>query len=294
MKSIFEGTAVALVTPFDKGEIDYGGVKTLIERNITLGAKALVILATTGEGSTISEKEREKFIKFCIKINANRAKIVVGTGNNNFEKCFDLTKQAKRLGADGALVVTPYYNKTTQKGLVEYYQKLAQLKFPMIMYNVPARTGLMLEIDTIKKILKTNDYIFGIKESTTDIERIKKLFKVCKGQIPVYSGEDGLNYLFYCLGGQGSISVTANVYPDLVQEIYLNAKKGNYCDALELQEKLDVVNEALFYETNPIPVKYYMSLMGLIKSEVRMPLTTLTSKNEKRIKTVYKTFSNLK
>ena len=294
MKSIFEGTAVALVTPFDKGEIDYGGVKTLIERNITLGAKALVILATTGEGSTISEKEREKFIKFCIKINANRAKIVVGTGNNNFEKCFDLTKQAKRLGADGALVVTPYYNKTTQKGLVEYYQKLAQLKFPMIMYNVPARTGLMLEIDTIKKILKTNDYILGIKESTTDIERIKKLFKVCKGQIPVYSGEDGLNYLFYCLGGQGSISVTANVYPDLVQEIYLDAKKGNYCDALELQEKLDVVNEALFYETNPIPVKYYMSLMGLIKSEVRMPLTTLTSKNEKRIKTVYKTFSNLK
>lgn len=291
MKQLFEGTGVALITPFDGVNIDYKATKILIEREIELGAKALVILATTGEGSTVTDKEREKFIRYCIKINAGRAKIIVGTGNNNFEKCYYLTKEAKRLGVDGALIVTPYYNKTTQKGLVEFYQKLAEIKLPIIMYNVPSRTGLNMELDTIEKIINSNDYIYGIKESTTDITRIKNLCYLCREKIAVYSGEDGLNYIFYCLGGKGAISVTANAYPDKVEEIYRLTERGQYEDALRGQEELDLVNEALFYETNPIPVKYYLSLMGLCSPVTRMPLTSLTEKNEKRIKSVFKAFS---
>lgn len=167
---------------------------------------------------------------------------------------------------------------------------MAEIEFPIIMYNVPARTGLNMELETIERIIKTNEYIYGIKESTTDINRIKKLCYLCSEKIPVYSGEDGLNYIFYCLGGKGSISVTANVYPERVEEIYSLTRKGEYIEALKKQQELDVINEAMFYETNPIPVKYYLSLMGLANASTRMPLTTLSEKNEKKIKSVYKSF----
>lgn len=294
MKQLFEGTAVALVTPFKNDEIDFSATKTLIERDIMLGARTIVILATTGEGCAVTDREREKFIKFCLKVNAGRAKIIVGTGNNNFAKCYSLTKEAKKLGADGALVVTPYYNKTTQKGLVEYYQKLAEIQFPIIMYNVPSRTGLNIELDTIAKIIATNEYVYGIKESTTDISRIRKLCHLCKDKIAVYSGEDELNHIFYCLGGKGCISVTANAHPDKVEEIYSLVKRGEYDRALACQQELNEVNEALFCETNPIPIKYYLSLMGLCESQTRMPLTSLTAQNERRIKAIYKFFNNEK
>lgn len=288
MKQIFEGTGVALVTPFDNDKIDYKSTKELIERGLQKGVKAFIVLATTGEGCVISDKEREKFIKVCLKANAGRAKVIVGTGNNNFEKCYNYTLQAKQLGADGALVVTPYYNKTTQKGLVEFYKELEKIKLPIIVYNVPSRTGLVVELETIKELLKDNQFIFGIKESTTDISRIKKLCAICRGKIPVYSGEDDLNYIFYCLGGKGCISVTANVYPDKVEEVYRLAKQGDYSRSLECQEKLDEVNHALFLETNPIPIKYYMSLMGLISDKTRRPLTDLTEDNKTKLQNLYK------
>lgn len=287
MKELFQGTGVALVTPFNEERIDYRATRNLIERDIKLGAKALIILATTGEGCTISDREREKFIRFCIKENCGRAKIIVGTGNNNFSKCFDLTLQASRLGADGVLVVTPYYNKTTQKGLIEFYDKLSRVKIPMILYNVPSRTGLNIELDTLEKIIDSNEYVWGIKESTTDIARIKNLCYMCKDKIAVYSGEDGLNYLFYCLGASGCVSVTANAYPDRVEEIFNHVKSNNFSLALSCQERLDKINDAMFYETNPIPIKYYLSLMGLTTSKTRMPLTSLTEINKKRINSLY-------
>lgn len=292
MKQIFEGTGVALVTPFKGGEIDYIATKKLIERDIMLGVKAFIILATTGEGSTITDKEREKFIKFCMKVNAGRAKIIVGTGNNNFAKCLSLTKDAKRLGADGVLVVTPYYNKTTQNGLVEFYRRLGEVEIPIIMYNVPSRTGLNIELETVEKIISTNEYIYGIKESTADITRIKSLCKICKDRIAVYSGEDALNYIFYCLEGKGCISVTANVYPEKVDEVYGLVKRGEFSKALAIQQTLDDVNEAMFYEVNPIPVKYYLSKMGLCEAEVRMPLVTISSQNEKKINLIYQSYSS--
>jgi len=167
--------------------------------------------------------------------------------------------------------VTPYYNKTTQNGLVEYYTQLSKIGIPIIVYNVPSRTGLNIEIETIKKLLDC-DMIYGIKESTTDINRIIQLSMICKDRIALYSGEDALNYVFYCLGASGCVSVTANVVADKVQKIYELVKSGDLNSALEMQNQLMELDKALFVETNPIPVKNLMSHMNLIQDDVRMPL----------------------
>lgn len=294
MKSVFEGCGVALVTPFKDKEIDFENLKKIIDNDLHKGAKAIVVLATTGEGTTISETEREQIIKFCRKLTFRKAKLIIGTGNNNFEVCKRYTKMAKKLGADAALVVTPYYNKTTQTGLVKYYQNLAKLKFPMIMYNVPSRTGLMIELDTVKKIIETNQYVYGIKESTTDIARISKLCEICKNKIAVYSGEDALNFVFYCLGGSGAVSVTANIFADKVQKVYDLTKTGKIESALELQRKLFKIDDVLFCETNPVPVKYFMSLCAGMSEDVRLPLVKLSNKNKSKVKKVFELCSKEK
>lgn len=292
MKSLFEGCGVALVTPFKGSKIDFHALERIVLSDIESGAQAIVILATTGEGVTISENERKEVISLCRKLTAGKTQLIVGTGNNNFDTCLRLTKTAKDLGADGALVVTPYYNKTTQRGLIAYYENLAKLQFPMIMYNVPSRTGLTIDLDTIEKIITTNEWVYGIKESTTDITRISKLCSICKDNIAVYSGEDELNYIFYCLGAQGAISVTANVFADKVQKVFTLTRQKKYDKALTLQRELSPINEALFCETNPIPVKYFMSLAGLTSSDVRLPLVPLSRENKTKIKQVFNAYQN--
>lgn len=290
MRGLFESLGVALVTPFANKEIDYDSLKHIVNLHIKMGTNAIIILATTGEGSTITSKERINIIKFCKNLIRDRAKLIVGCGHNNFNTCYENVSMAKCLGADGALVVTPYYNKTTQKGIVNYYDLLSKIEFPLIMYNVPSRTGLNIELDTVEEIIKTNPYIYGIKESTTDIDRIMRLCRICKDKIPVYSGEDALNYIFYCLGGKGTISVTANVLPNKVAEVYKNVKEGKIIEALNLQNKLLNLNDTMFIETNPIPVKGLMKQLGLIKSdEVRLPLINLQQENQQKVNNIAKT-----
>ena len=283
MKSIFEGTGVALVTPFKDDKIDFDSLGKLIDAGIDGGVKAFVALGTTGEGVSVSTDERIEIIKFCKAAIGQKAKLIVGTGNNNFSTCYENTRLAKELGADGALVVTPYYNKTTQFGLIKYYQELSKLKFPMIMYNVPSRTGLMLELSTIGAIINANDWVYGIKESTSDASRICKLCALCKDKISVYSGEDALNHLFYTQGGSGAISVTANAFPDKVQKIFELCKEGNFSDALSLQHKLAQIDEALFFETNPIPIKYMLSQKGICSPDVRLPLVQMSEEGKSKL-----------
>ena len=192
---------------------------------------------------------------------------------------------AKRLGADGALVVTPYYNKTTQAGLVKYYEKLSEIKLPLIVYNVPSRTGLMVEESTIKTLLK-NEYIYGLKESTADINRIINLCKICKNKIAIYSGEDKLNFIFYTLGANGCISVASNFICKKVKEIYVDTRSQKIKKANNKQTKINAINDVLFCETNPIPVKYILARLGYIKNEVRLPLIPLSKSGEKRVEKV--------
>ncbi len=278
MKSLFNGTGVAIVTPFKDNKIDYESFAKIIKEIIDKGAKAIIVLGTTGEGVSVSAYERKTIIEFAKQEIHGKAKLIVGTGNNNFEQCIQNTKMAKNLGADGVLVVTPYYNKTTQKGLIEYYTHLSTIGIPIIMYNVPARTGLNIETKTVQA-LADNPMIYGLKEATCDINRIIELSKICNNKIALYSGEDNLNYIFYCLGGNGSISVTANICVDKVEKVFEFVQNGQYSDALKLQNELDGLNHALFIETNPIPVKTIMAEMGKIEKDVRMPLVDASEEN---------------
>ena len=278
MKSLFNGTGVAIVTPFKNNKVDYEAFGNLIKETISKGAKAIIVLGTTGEGVSVSPYERKIIISYAKQEIHGKAKLIVGTGNNNFEQCMQNTQMAKNLGADGVLVVTPYYNKTTQNGLIEYYTQLSTIGIPIIMYNVPARTGLCIETKTVQALVD-NPMIYGIKEATCDINRIIELSKVCKNKIALYSGEDNLNYIFYCLGGNGSISVTANICADKVEKVFEYVQNGQYSDALKLQNELDELNHALFVETNPIPVKTIMAEMGKIEKDVRMPLVSANEEN---------------
>ena len=281
MKSLFEGVGVALITPFKNNKIDYQSLSILIEKTIKDGASALILLGTTGEASNVSYAERKNLIKFCKQQINNRACFIVGTGNNNMQTCLQNTKLAKDMGANGVLVVTPYYNKTTQHGIVEYYKQIAEYKMPIIMYNVPSRTGLNIELSTVNEIISTNPYIYGLKESTCDINRIIELSNICKDKISLYSGEDALNYIFYTLNAQGCISVTANAYPKEVSLVYKLAKKLEYNKALELQNLLKPINNALFCETNPVPIKHLLKKLNTINSdEVRPPLVPLTEQHK--------------
>lgn len=291
MKSIFEGIGVALVTPFINNEIDFNSMETLINKSISEGASAIIILATTGEGSTISDEEKTKIIKFCKDLIGNRAKLVVSTGSNDTKKAIRETLQAKRLGADAILAVTPYYNKTTQQGIIEYYKALACARVPIIMYNVPARTGLNIELDTIKKIIKSNPYVYGIKESTTDICRINELMNICKNKIAVYSGEDDLNHIFYFLGGLGAISVSANLKTNECVKVYEYVKSGDINSATKMQKKLHPINNILFCEINPSPIKEALFQSNMISSnEVRAPLVTLSDKHKKKMSQLLRHF----
>ena len=284
MKKLFDGVGVAIVTPFLNGKIDFDSLGQLLDRCIHNGADAIIALGTTGEGSTVDMSERKKIIEFCKTRIARRAKLIIGTGNNNFKSALKFTKMAKNLGADGALVVTPYYNKTTQDGLIKYYDLLSKLQFPIIMYNVPSRTGLNIELDTIEKIIETNPYIYGIKESTSDINRIMKLHNICKDKIAIYSGEDHLNHIFYFLGASGCISVTANILTREVKDVYRTSRLHDNIRANEIQSSIQPINESLFIETNPIPIKNLLYQKNLIHSpEVRLPLVDLSTKNQPTI-----------
>lgn len=290
---IFEGSGVALVTPFnEKNEIDYMMLKKLIEYQISNGTNAIVILGTTGESSTITVAEREKIIKFCVYIVNGLVPVIVGTGSNSTETAISLTMQAKRLGADGALVVTPYYNKCNQTGLFEHYKKIAlKTRFPIIIYNVPSRTGVNILPETVLKLSKINN-IVGIKEASGNLGQISKLIHILPEDFPVYSGDDNLTLPLLSLGARGVISVTANAYPNFVSLLCKYMKKMDLQNAKNINEKLYEVNSALFLDVNPICIKAYMKLLGFDVGKPRLPLTFASNEIIKKLKEVKNKYEN--
>ena len=276
---IFKGVCTALVTPFNKNKtVDYVGLKNLIDHQIKNNISAILILGTTGESSTISYSEREEIIKFTKKQLPKECKLIVGTGTNNLYTTIKYTKQAQSLGADAVLIVTPYYNKCTQNGIVKYYKKISKnTNIPYIVYNVPTRTGFNIRPATYKKLIKLNN-MCGIKEANADITHVLEVLYLLKDKTAIYSGNDNLNYIFLCCGAKGTISVTSNIFPDLVQKSFNCVKSGK-----ELMFKLHNLNNVLFIEPNPIPVKYALSKLGIIKPYVRYPLTIAELKTRKKI-----------
>ncbi len=280
-KIIFEGAAVALVTPFKNGKVDYASLKKLLNFQVNNKTKTIVVLGTTGEPSTLSDLEKREIVVFCKQNLPKNIKLIVGSGGNNTQKVIQDSLLYKSLGADALLIVSPYYNKCSEEGLIIHYKKIAkEVKYPIIIYNVPGRTGVNISAEVAVKLSKV-PYICGIKEASGNIEQILRLCVLLKNRMAVYSGDDSLNYIFMCLGAKGAISVTANVLP---QKINIMCKNFNIKKGKLLNDKLYNINKLLFCDVNPIPVKFALSYLGLIRNELRLPLTPIKEDKENSLK----------
>ena len=290
---IFQGSAVALVTPFNSNnEINFFELHKLIEFQIASGTKALVILGTTGESSTISSDERTKIIKFCVGLVNKRIPIIVGTGSNSTQTAINQTKEAENLGADGVLIVTPYYNKTSQNGLYLHYKSIAkETKLPIIIYNVPSRTGMSVQAETVKKLSKIKN-IVGIKDASGNIAETMKLFNILPKNFAVYSGDDNLTYPMMCLGAKGVISVTANAYPNLVSVMCDSLLNHDYSNAFRIHKHLYNISNGLFLDINPICIKYYLNLLKRNVGRPRQPLTEPSEKIKKKLERLKRQYEN--
>ncbi len=273
--TVFTGVATAIVTPLNKDGVDYEAFERLIEWQIEEGINAIVVAGTTGEGSTLSDAEHKAVIKFAVEKVAGRVPVIAGTGSNDTAYAIDLTKYACEVGADAMLVVTPYYNKATQKGLIQSFEAIADASTkPIILYNVPSRTGCNIEPETCVALLK-HPNIVGIKEASGNISQIAKIASLVKDDLDIYSGNDDQIVPIMSLGGKGVISVLSNVLPKETVRICDSFFEGNIAESANLQLKYLELIDALFCEVNPIPVKAATSAMGYGENYLRLPLTPM-------------------
>jgi len=273
----FVGSSVALITPmFDDGSVDYESLNHLIDFHIDAGTSSIVSVGTTGESSTVGVKEHLKIIKHTVSHASKRIPIIAGTGANSTSEAIELTQEAKRLGADACLLVTPYYNKPTQEGLFQHYKLIAEtVDINQILYNVPGRTAVNMSVDTTVRLAEI-DNIIGIKDATGDLSVIKQLVEKCPEDFLLLTGDDATAVDFLLLGGHGGISVTANVVPKELQKVYLSALSGQSEIANNLNTKLEGLHKNLFLEANPIPVKWALHKMGKCSKGIRLPLLVLS------------------
>lgn len=274
-KAIFEGMATALITPITRDGVDYEAYGKLIDWQINEGINALVVCGTTGESSTLTDEEHRAVIKYAVECAAGRVPIIAGTGSNDTAYASDLTKYACSVGVDGVLLVTPYYNKATQNGLIKMFSELAdEASAPVILYNVPSRTGVNIEPKTVAALAE-HPNISGIKEASGSISKIAEIFSLCGDKINVYSGNDDQTVPIMSLGGKGCISVLSNLLPARSAEMCARFKAGDTAAAAKMQiDFLPLIN-ALFSEVNPIPVKAAMAAMGFCEDYLRLPLTPM-------------------
>lgn len=282
-QTIFEGIATALITPMTKDGIDYENFGKLVDWQIESGINALVVCGTTGEASTLTDEEHREAIKFVVERTNGRVPVIAGTGSNDLDYALDLTAHACEVGADAVLVVTPYYNKATQKGLIQMYTAIADASTkPVIIYNVPSRTGVNIEPSTYKA-LADHPNIVGIKEANGNISKILETFALIEDKLAVYSGNDDQIVPILSLGGKGCISVLSNVIPKETVEITDKYFAGDVKGSAELQIHYHELISALFSEVNPIPVKAAMSAMGFGENYLRMPLTPMDEAKEAKM-----------
>ena len=285
---MFKGSIVAIVTPFRNGKVDEKALGNLIEWHIKQGTHGIVPCGTTGESATLDYEEHHRVIKFTVEAVNKRVPVIAGTGANATDETIMITKEAKKSGADAALVVAPYYNKPTQEGLYRHYKAVAEaVKIPLILYNVPGRTAVNILPSTVARLAEIRN-IVAIKEATGDMKQASEIIRLCGNRITVLSGDDFTTLPLMALGGKGTISVTANVAPRLVSQMCALWEKGRFDEARKLHFKLEPLNAAMFIETNPIPVKTALALMGKIQEEFRLPLCEMAPANRDKLKAVLK------
>ena len=279
--AIFTGSGVAIVTPMKENlEVNYDKLDELIDFHVNNGTDCIVIAGTTGEGATLSMEEHRNVIRAAVEFTKHRIPVVAGTGSNCTKTAIQLTKEAEEDGADGALIVTPYYNKATQTGLIQHYSQIAsETKLPIILYNVPGRTGCNILPETVATLVRENENIVGLKEATGNMAQASKTMYLCDGNLELYSGEDGLVVPLMAIGGIGVISVIANIAPKQTHDMCASYLAGDYETALKLQMKSLPLVDALFSEVNPIPVKRALNMMGMNVGSLRAPLCEMSDAN---------------
>ena len=278
---MFKGSIPALITPFKENKIDLVALEKLVEWHIAEESHGLVAVGTTGESPTLSHEEHKAVVKTVVEVSSGRIPIIAGAGSNNTDESIDLIKFAENVGADGALVVTPYYNKPNQRGLIQHYSLLHDAcNLPIIIYNIPGRSIIDMNVETMSSLSKL-PRIVGVKDATGDVSRVSDTRLACGNSFIQLSGNDEVALGFNVHGGVGCISVIANVVPKLSSKFQNSMLAGDYKAALEMQDKLIKLHRAAFLEPNPCPIKYAMSKLGLIKNEVRSPLVTVSKETEK-------------
>ena len=281
---MFTGSMVALVTPFKNGQVDWPSLDALVEFHIDNGTHGIVPCGTTGESATLSHQEHDQVIRTVIKRVNRRVPVIAGTGSNSTEEAVRLTREAEKSGADGALMISPYYNRPTQEGIYQHYKKVAsEVGIPIIIYNIPGRTGSKIEPETLARLAEVKN-VAGVKEATGSVDQAIDVIRLCGDRLAVYSGEDSLIYSLMALGGKGVISTVANVAPKQTAALTEACLKGEWEEGREIQFRLIPLIRALFIETNPIPVKTALALMGKCSGELRLPMTPMAEGNVKKLR----------
>ena len=278
--SLFKGCATALITPFKDGKIDYVSMGKIIENQIKEGVDALVVCGTTGEASTLSDKEKFQLVKFTVDLVKNRVPVIAGAGSNDTKHAIDLSKEMEQSGANGLLIVTPYYNKCSEKGLITHYEKIADsVEIPIVMYSVPSRTGVNIKPNTVNTLSK-HPNIVGIKEASGNISQICEIASYISDEFDLYSGNDDQTIPIMSLGGVGCISTVSNIIPRRFTKMIHDYLDGNYIDAGSEQVVLKPLIDSLFEEVNPGPVKAAMNMLGHCNLEYRLPMCVPTNKTQ--------------
>ncbi len=288
---MFKGSIVALITPFKDGEVDYEALGKLIDFHVDNRTDAVLVCGTTGESPTLTFEEHDKVVEFAVKHAAGRIKVIAGTGANATHEAVHLTAHAKEVGADAALLVVPYYNKPTQEGLYRHFSAVAEeVDIPIILYNIPSRTGVEISVDTVYRLVSDYPNIVGSKESTPNMDRISELVGRLGESFAVLSGDDSLTLPMMSLGAKGVVSVANNILPREIKTLTDLALAGDFKKARELHLKLYPVFKALFIETNPIPVKTACWMLGMCEKEFRLPITPMKEENENKLRQVLKEY----
>ena len=292
---MFKGSIVAIVTPFKNGQVDIPKFKELIEFQIKSGIQGIVPCGTTGESPTLTHEEHNLVVETCVATVKKRVPVIAGTGSNATAEAVALTRHAEKSGADGALVVTPYYNKPTQKGLYLHFKAVADsVKIPVILYNIEGRTARNIETDTVARLARDCKNIIGVKEASGNLQQIRDVRRACGEKFLIFSGDDALTLPVMEIGGVGVISVVANIIPKDVAALVTAFNAGNKAKASEINDKMIPLIKAIFIETNPIPLKKAIELLGMCSSQLRLPLCDMEDANVEKLKIALHNYGLLK
>jgi 4-hydroxy-tetrahydrodipicolinate synthase len=295
MSQTFQGSFVAMVTPFRNGKVDEAKLRDLVEFHVTHGTDGLIPCGTTGESPTLNHDEHHRVVEIVIEAARGRIRVIAGTGSNSTAEAIEMTKHAERAGAAGALVVNPYYNKPTQEGLYRHFRAVAEsVAIPVLLYNIQSRTAINVETDTLARLARDVKNIVGVKEASGSLDQMSQVIAACGPDFSVLSGDDNITLPLLAIGGSGVVSVIANIVPRETAELVHAALDGDWKRARELHYRLFPLARAAFLETNPIPIKEAMAMAGMLEPEFRLPMCRMSDANREKLRAILKPYGLIK